>query len=459
MGERLGLRHERRAGVLHEHEAAVEPALRNEERRQPVRRSRIEQSVQATVADRRDRHERQRERIERDRHGHPMEVAAAPDVVVLGQHDRVVRDAVHLDREHPANVRARVARGSVHLRRAPQRVGVLHQVRAVAMGGEDRRPREDGAKVGRARDLSRMRPEPLEAFVEGAVGPQDGLDGHRRGDVGGLPQCLGPFEREQPDREHPLGAVDERQPFLRLQRERCQPGPLERHPARQTLAPVGGFPLPDQRQGQVGQGGQEGSLFRNRRYDVEVQHLGHQIDDLRAHARVAERQNVGPEQEHRAGLLAGERPPHRRRVRRHDAVLQVGGLRRVDPGVGQRAEPGRDAVHRPVRRDRSVHDLARRQHARLRLVVEGDLLAAGNGDHVLGGEQLSKTDRHRAKATGSTQQTRRKPRLLDAAVGTIHPVGGRTGARYVSARTELAAVAMRHRTSRHVFPALAGKQP
>src|SRR2546423_6680395 len=29
--------------------------------------------------------------------------------------------------------------------------------------------------------------------------------------------------------------------------------------------------------------------------------------------------------------------------------------------------------------------------------------------------------------------------------------GGRTGARYVSARTELAAVAMRQRTSRHVF--------
>ena len=47
-----------------------------------------------------------------------------------------------LGRRHPLGVRERVARGAVHLRRAAQRVGVLHARVAVAVAGDDRRAGE-----------------------------------------------------------------------------------------------------------------------------------------------------------------------------------------------------------------------------------------------------------------------------------------------------------------------------
>ena len=82
----------------------------------PLDRFGVEQPVQPPIADRRERHERQRQRVQRDRDGHPVEVAAAADVAVVGQHDRVVGDGVRLDRED-AGRRARRCRAR---RRAPE---------------------------------------------------------------------------------------------------------------------------------------------------------------------------------------------------------------------------------------------------------------------------------------------------------------------------------------------------
>ena len=67
----------------------------------------------------------------------------------------------------------RVARGAVHLRRAPERVGVLHEVRAFAMGIEDGRAGEQPPQVRGRGHLSRVGPQRLEPLVERRVGPEE----------------------------------------------------------------------------------------------------------------------------------------------------------------------------------------------------------------------------------------------------------------------------------------------
>jgi hypothetical protein len=137
-----------------------------------------------------------------------------------------------------------------------------------------------------------MRAETLEPVVERRVRPQGGLDRHRRHDVGGADQRRQPLDRERSDREHPLGAVHQGEPFLRLQRERGESGALHRSRRglgagiRQHLARA------DHRQREVGQrtqvpGGAERSLLRHRGDHVGVQHLHHQVHELGSHARVA----------------------------------------------------------------------------------------------------------------------------------------------------------------------------
>ena len=54
-------------------------------------------------------------------------------------------------------------------------------------------------------------------------------------------QPLGPVEREDADRGHHLGAVDERQPFFRAQLDRSQASPPQRLPALPAWARAGTY--------------------------------------------------------------------------------------------------------------------------------------------------------------------------------------------------------------------------
>ena len=101
MGERFRLRHERRRRVLHEHEPAVQTALGNEERGEPVRERGVEQPVETAFADARHPDGGGCKRVHRDRHGLAVEVPSRHDVPVIGEHDRVVGDRVELDLEDP----------------------------------------------------------------------------------------------------------------------------------------------------------------------------------------------------------------------------------------------------------------------------------------------------------------------------------------------------------------------
>ena len=363
----------------------------------------------ATLADAGQPHRGDRERVERDRDRLAVEVAARADLVVVGQHDRVVRDGAGFGLQHALDVAERVAGRAVHLRRAPQRIRVLHQVRALAMRRQDRRTREQPSEVRRRRDLAGVRTQPLQPFVERGVGAERRLHRHRRGDVG-RPREVGDAPRGQdPDREHALRPVDERQALLRLQRDRREAGHGERRAGR--FAPLLGeqLALPDQREREVRQGRQvarraQRPLLRHRGDQLAIQHLDHAIDDQRPHAGVPERQDVRSEQEHRSGLLAGQWASHGRRVRPHDAQLERGGLGRIDPHVGQGAEPGGDPVHRFAGRDDALDHRPGRLDPRPRRVRELDRGAARNGHDVRERQRSPHPDRHGGKATPKTER-------------------------------------------------------
>ena len=117
-------------GVLGDHEAGVEPAVGGEERRQARGSARVEQPVGPALADRgRARRRRSPGGRARSASGSPWKLPAETRPRPSGEDQRVVGDASQLDgRRRGATKSSGVAGGAVHLRRAAQRVGVLHRV-------------------------------------------------------------------------------------------------------------------------------------------------------------------------------------------------------------------------------------------------------------------------------------------------------------------------------------------
>ena len=122
-----------------------------------------------------------------ERERRAVEVAARLDAAV-GQDHRVVDGRAAARRRRPLRVRERVARRAGHLRRAAQRVGVLHAVVVPRWRRDDRRAGEQRAQVRGAGRLAGLGAQRDEVGGEGAVGAEQRLDRHRRGDVGDAQQ-------------------------------------------------------------------------------------------------------------------------------------------------------------------------------------------------------------------------------------------------------------------------------
>ena len=154
VAERLVLGDERCGHVLRDHEPRVEPAVGREERRQPVAQVRVDEALDAALGDARELGHRHRERVERERERLPVEVPGRDEHAVLDEHERVVGRRVQLGRDRVLDVVEEVARRAVHLRRAAQRVRVLHLV-APAVRLDDRRALEQPEHVARRRAADR----------------------------------------------------------------------------------------------------------------------------------------------------------------------------------------------------------------------------------------------------------------------------------------------------------------
>ena len=168
-----------------------------------------------------------------------MAAASLGDDAALREDERVVGRAVHLDVEDPSEVIERVADRAVDLRHAAERVRVLDLVGEALVAGLERRVAQEVAELRRDRDLAGVRPGELVGSGEGDVRAEQRLDAHRRGDARGPGQPVGVGEEQRPDRGHQLGAVEEREALLRLERQRLEAdlAQTRRAPARAARRP------------------------------------------------------------------------------------------------------------------------------------------------------------------------------------------------------------------------------
>ena len=177
-------------------------------------------------------------------------------------------------------------------------------------------------------------------------------------------------------------------------------------PARASARSAGSAPwlgqdpaAADQRQRETGERREvarrpERALLGHRGDHVAVQHLDHPLDQLDAHARVPEREHVRAQQQHRARLRAATRSgPTAVACDVTMPCCNAEASARVDPRVGERAEAGRDAVHRGAGGDGALDHGARSPDAVARAVAERDRRAERDPLDIAEIDRLSQLDR------------------------------------------------------------------
>lgn len=101
---------------------------------------------------------------------------------------------------------------------------------------------------------------------------------------------------------------------------------------------------------------------RDDRVDPGVEQAQQQLGQLGPHSRQPDRQRVGPQDEHGAHHVLGERIADPRGVRTNQVALQFGHLVRLDPDIGQVAKSGGHPVDRLSLCHEPLDHGARRPH-------------------------------------------------------------------------------------------------
>jgi hypothetical protein len=281
----------------------------------------------------------------------------------LGEDQGIVRGGVQLHVQDPAQVVQGIPNGAVDLRHAAQRVRILDLVRRAVMRRHQPGIPEEVPHLGGNSDLARVRTGKLVHGRERNVRRQQRLHALRRGHGRGPRQAVGIGEEKRAQRAHQLRPVEERQAFLRLERERLDPGLAQRQeaghhlPAQLDLAP------PDQRKREMRErrevpGRPDAPLGRDHRVDSRLQERQDPVHHQRPAAGVAERERVRPQQQHRADHVPGQRRADAHRVAHEQVLLELAGVGRRDMGARQVAEPGRDPVDHLARRHEALDDRA-----------------------------------------------------------------------------------------------------
>ena len=253
-------------------------------------------------------------------------------------------------------------------------------------------PSRRTAEVGRRRRLSGVRAQRHQIGGERPVGPHQRFDRHRRRDVRRAQQHVEVGDGEDEHPEHAVGAVDQRQTLLGLQRDRGDAGGGGRR---------GALAFADQGESDVGEWGEvatraERPVLRNGRGDPGVEQVDDALDDDGADSRVTQRQRPGPQQHHRPDHLVLDRRAHPGGVRADQRALQLLAALGGDHRGGERPEPGGHAVDglggTGVGGDEPGAGFERRP----RLRADGDLaVAAGDLDDGSPVESVRRQDHDR----------------------------------------------------------------
>jgi len=321
----------------------------------------VEEAVGAALADGGELGERARGVVQPERQRFPVEVPAGDDGGAVGaagprvdavavEHEGVVGRAVELGLDGVPEVAEGVPDGAVDLRQAANRVGVLDAV-AVPVALHDLAVGGEPFDVPRARRLAVVGPDLVDGGVAVRGRGHRHLGRQRAGGVGGPQHALGVHEHERRQPRRQLGAVDERQPLLRAERDGLQSGRRKRLVAGQAVALHPRFSFADEHEAEVREWREVAARAEtpprgDDRVDGLVEHPREQVEDSLANPRVPLRERVQPGQQERSdGRLvelvagAGGVAPEEVRLEGFEVVG-------VDSGVDQRPEARVHAVHR-----------------------------------------------------------------------------------------------------------------
>ena len=207
----------------------------------------------------------------------------------------------------------------------------------------------------------------MNALVEGHGSSEQRFQRHCARDVGESCEPRGSPESQRADSGQRLRSVEQREPFLTFEVQRVDRGAAQRLASGQPFSTIDRLALADRAQREVRErreipAGADGALLRNHRVDTAIQHLYERQRHQRTHTAIAERQRVGAQRHHHAGLGFGERASETARVAAHQVKLQA-----IDGVVGnahfaELAEARIDAVNRQARFRNASHHLPRRLH-------------------------------------------------------------------------------------------------
>ena len=313
--------------------------------------------------------------------------------------------AVALVGRHP--VPADVEAQRLRLGRVPARGQPLPEARHQVVGNVGQgRAAQQGAQVRRHLHLARVRAQRMHFRRECTQAPGEGVDGHRRGQVGGVQHHLQPVQGQHAHGQHLRGTVVQRQAFLVGQRHRRQAGPAQCLGAGQALAGEERLATAEQDDGQVRQWrqiarGTDRTQRRHHRHHAGVEHRGERLQGFNADARMALEQGVDADAQHRPHHLGGHRLAHAHRVGDDQVVLQLlvqrtpgrrgaGQLVAQRMGAKQLVGIGAEAGGHPVDRLLAAHLLGQEVggalHGPQRLHIQFDRCAMGDRNQACAGQ-------------------------------------------------------------------------
>ncbi len=259
----------------------------------------------------------------------------------------------------------------MHLRHAAQRVGVLHARIADAVRFADGAARQQGPQELGGGRLTHLAASVLDAGVECGRRAEERLERRGAGDMRRVPERAGIAHGECGHRRVRLSAVDEREPFLGTEHDRCEPRLREQlrggtAVSRRTMDEVA---LADERERQVSERSQvaaraDAALLGHQRPEIRVEHGAEQFRQCGTGAGEPLREDVRTQQHHRAHFAPRQRHTHAGRMAAHEVHLQRRELVRRDRHVGELAEPRRHAIHDLVAGDDALHHTSRDGHSR-----------------------------------------------------------------------------------------------
>ncbi len=175
--------------------------------------------------------QRNAEKIQSERERFAVKVSSRDYIAgkipgVGDKYQRIIDRGIRLDLKHLEAVRQRVAHRTVHLRDAAQGIGVLHPA-AFAMRFANLAAFEHAPQIRRRLHLTTVRPSLVNALVESGVRALERVATQAAQQVGRIHQRFGREQRQRTHGQHALRAVDQRNGFFCLQRQRLDLRPLQ----------------------------------------------------------------------------------------------------------------------------------------------------------------------------------------------------------------------------------------